>query len=83
MALPERKPPELLCLVRQVQRPLELHHLAEDALLRGKPNGDEHCGNCLYYLNPDEDLSYCWHQKIRILVGETWWCQWWEKIPED
>jgi len=62
---------------------LELRHLAEDALLRAKPNGDERCQNCLYYLNPDEELTYCWHQKLRILVGGDWWCQWWEKIPEE
>jgi hypothetical protein len=62
---------------------LELKHLQEDAILRGKPNGDERCRNCLYYLNTDEDIAYCWHSKIRILVGEDWWCQWWEKIPEE
>jgi len=62
---------------------MELRHLAEDAILRGRPNGDEHCRNCLYYLNTDEDLTYCWHPKLRILVGESWWCQWWEAIPAD
>ena len=31
------------------------------------------------YLNPDETLSYCWHPKLRILVGGPWWCQRWEK----
>lgn len=63
------------------KRSMELRHLAEDALLHGRPNGDEHCRNCLYYLNTDEDLTYCWHPKLRILVGEHWWCQWWEAIP--
>jgi hypothetical protein len=62
---------------------LELRHLAEDAILRGRPNGEEECSNCMYYLNPDDDLSYCWHPKIRILVGAAWWCQWWEKISEE
>jgi hypothetical protein len=38
-------------------------------------------GNCLYYLDNDSDLSYCWHPKIRVLVGTDWWCQWWEEIP--
>ena len=61
----------------------ELQHLVEDAVLRGKPYGDERCGNCLYYLDTDADLSYCWHPKVRILVGDDWWCQWWEQIPED
>ena len=25
---------------------------------------------------------YCWHPKLRILVGAQWWCQWWEVIEE-
>ncbi len=64
------------------RKALELQHLIEDNVLRGQPKGDERCDNCLYYLNPDESLSYCWHPKLRILVGAEWWCQWWEEIPE-
>jgi hypothetical protein len=61
-------------------RSLELRHLADDAVLRAVPNGEERCANCLYYLNPDDELSYCWHPKLRVLVGATWWCQWWERL---
>ena len=61
---------------------IQLRHLAEDAVLRGQPNGEERCDNCLYYSNPDDKISYCWHPKLRILVGGPWWCQWWEKIEE-
>ncbi|MCU0273695.1 MAG: hypothetical protein MUE34_10715 [Acidimicrobiales bacterium] len=61
---------------------LELKYLMDKAVLRGKPQGDERCDNCLYYLNPDDDISYCWHQQLRILVGGEWWCQWWEPIEE-
>ena len=62
---------------------IQLRHLAEDAVLRGTPQNDgEKCGNCLYYLNTDDKISYCWHPKLRILVGAEWWCQWWEKIEE-
>jgi hypothetical protein len=54
------------------------------AVLKGHPYGDdEKCGNCLFYLNTDEDISYCWHPTLRILVGFEWWCQWWEPIPEE
>lgn len=61
---------------------LELAHLAENAVLKGKPYGDEKCGNCLYYLNSDANIAYCWHPKLRILVGTEWWCQWWENVAE-
>jgi hypothetical protein len=60
-----------------------LHHLVEDAVLKGKPYGDEKCGNCLFYLDSDADISYCWHPQIRILVGAEWWCQWWEQVDES
>jgi hypothetical protein len=66
---------------------LELKDVMERATLRGHPYGEdektERCDNCLYYLNPDDEISYCWHQTLRILVGGDWWCQWWEAIPED
>jgi hypothetical protein len=65
------------------QRNQELMHLAKDAVLRGRPSGDEKCANCLYYTDTSEEISYCWHPKLRILVGGPWWCQWWEEIPEE
>lgn len=57
----------------------KLQHLIEDAVLKGKPYGDEKCRDCLFYLDSDADMSYCWHPKLRILVGADWWCQWWEE----
>ena len=60
---------------------MALAHLVEDAVLKAKPYGDERCHTCLYYLDSDAELSYCWHPKLRILVGGAWWCQWWEEIP--
>jgi hypothetical protein len=65
------------------RRNQELMHLAQDAVLRGKPSGDEKCQNCLFYLDTSEGISYCWHPKLRILVGADWWCQWWEEIPDE
>jgi hypothetical protein len=62
---------------------LELKDKLERATLKGKPMGSEQCNNCLYYLDTDADISYCWHQTLRVLVGAEWWCQWWEAIPED
>ena len=48
---------------------MELRHLSENAVLKGRPSGDEKCENCRYYLEPTADISYCWHPKLRILVG--------------
>lgn len=61
---------------------MKLGHLAEDAILRGRPYQGEKCITCVYYLDTDKDVAYCWHPKLRILVGAEWWCQWWEEIPE-
>jgi hypothetical protein len=62
---------------------LHLRDFIERAVLKGHPYGEEQCENCLYYLNPDDDISYCWHPQLRVLVGAQWWCQWWEAIPTD
>jgi len=64
---------------------LQLQDFIARAVLRGHPHegGKEKCQNCLYYLDPDADLTYCWHPQLRILVGAEWWCQWWETVPED
>jgi hypothetical protein len=64
------------------ERSLELRVLSTNAGLRGAPSGAERCDQCLYYLENTADISYCWHSKLRILVGASWWCQWWEKIPD-
>jgi hypothetical protein len=61
---------------------IELRHLADNAVLKGHPSGSEQCENCIYYLENSAEVSYCWHPKLRILVGSDWWCQWWETIPE-
>lgn len=63
---------------------LQLRDLSERAVLRAHPfEGREQCENCLYFLNPEVDISYCWHPQLRILVGSQWWCQWWEAIPDE
>ena len=54
----------------------------DNATLKAVPYGEEKCANCRYYLEDTADISYCWHPKLRILVGAQWWCQWWDAIPE-
>jgi hypothetical protein len=78
VALPLPEPTEL-----DEVRHRELQILADDAVLKGHPYGDERCQNCLFYLNVDDSISYCWHPKLRVLVGADWWCQWWEEIPAE
>jgi len=63
-------------------RSMELRYLSTNAMLRGRPSGEEQCENCIYYLEDTADVSYCWHPKLRILVGAAWWCQWWEPASE-
>ena len=62
---------------------LQLRQLADDAVLKGEPYGEERCANCAYYIEPEKSISYCWHMKLRILVGKDWWCQWWDAIEPE
>jgi hypothetical protein len=52
--------------------------VAKVSALRGRPLDDDQCGSCYYYLDPDADLAFCWHEKLQILVGSGWWCHHWE-----
>jgi hypothetical protein len=76
--IPEPEPKEI-----DEKLAIELRHLADNAVLKGQPQGEEKCENCRYYFENTAEISYCWHPKLRILVGAGWWCQWWEAIPED
>ena len=76
--IPEPEPKEI-----DEKLAIELRHLAENAVLKATPqHGGEKCQTCLYYLEDSAEISYCWHPKLRVLVGSEWWCQWWEKPPE-
>mgnify|MGYP001560236090 CR=1 FL=1 len=77
-ALPVPEPKEI-----DEKNALLLRHLMEDAVLKGQPYGEERCENCLFYLEPGVKIAYCWHPKLRVLVGDQWWCQWWEAIPKE
>ena len=48
---------------------LEWKDVLDRATLKGHPMQEERCDNCLYYLDDTEEISYCWHQQLRILVG--------------
>jgi hypothetical protein len=55
---------------------------AKISALRGTPLDDDRCGVCYYYLDPGAPLAFCWHDKLQILVGENWWCHFWEMTEE-
>ncbi len=77
--IPEPEPKEI-----DEKLSIELRHLADNAVLKAHPYNDkERCDTCRFYLEPTAEISYCWHQKLRILVGAQWWCQWWDAIPEN
>ena len=61
---------------------MELRHAPPTRASRGAPAGDAWCDNCAYYLENTADISYCWHPKLRILVGADWSCAWWESGSE-
>jgi len=56
----------------------QLQALIREAKLKGSPSGEQRCDNCRYFAGEDKKLAYCDHPKLEILVGDDWWCQWWE-----
>jgi hypothetical protein len=62
---------------------LRLQHLADAAALRGDAADDRRCGRCSYYLAPGDTLAYCWHPRLRLLVGATWTCRHHDPLDES
>jgi hypothetical protein len=50
--------------------------------LQASPSDGDCCRNCFYFLEPGGDLSFCWHEKLQILVGAGWWCHYWEMADQ-
>ncbi|HEV7678041.1 MAG TPA: hypothetical protein VGQ42_05700 [Candidatus Dormibacteraeota bacterium] len=59
----------------------ELQALVRAAQLRGSPNADQRCDNCRFYVGEYKKIAYCNEPRLEILVGDDWWCQWWEARP--
>jgi hypothetical protein len=59
----------------------DLQGLIRRAQLRGAPNGDQRCDNCRFYVGEYKKIAYCNEPRLEILVGDDWWCQWWEAKP--
>lgn len=66
------------------QTAARLHaELVEDQQWTAEPRFGQQCNTCLYYLNPDESVSYCWNPGLQVGVGFDHWCRWWEQIPGE
>lgn len=57
----------------------EFLRIQRESQLRASPNGEQRCDNCRYYVGEFKKIGYCKHEKLQMLVGASWWCQWWEK----
>ena len=56
----------------------DFQRVVKVAALRGTALEGDSCRECYYYLERGADLSFCWHEKVHILVGSNWWCHFWE-----
>jgi hypothetical protein len=54
----------------------------EDNILQGYAYEDQQCDGCKFYIGIG-DIAYCNHMMVRMPVGATWWCQWWESPDEE
>ncbi len=60
------------------ERFAEAQRLVRLTALRGSPLEGDSCANCYYFLEPESDLAFCWHEKLQMLVAAQWWCHYWE-----
>jgi hypothetical protein len=60
----------------------DAQRIVKVSALRGTPLEGDACGTCYYFLEPGADLAFCWHEKLQILVGASWWCHYWEMREE-
>jgi hypothetical protein len=38
---------------------------------------DDRCANCRFYRVLREDIGYCMHREVDMVVGGPWWCKLW------
>jgi len=57
----------------------ELTARADRAELTAEGTDEQHCGNCRYYNEMKAEIGYCSHEQVDMVVGEPWWCTFWEE----
>ena len=55
----------------------ELKKRVENADLWSESTNDDHCDNCRFYRVLREDIGYCLHKDVDMVVGGPWWCKLW------
>jgi hypothetical protein len=56
----------------------ELKARVEKVDLWSYSTNDDRCDNCKYYKVMKEDIGYCAHREVDMVVGGPWWCKLWE-----
>ena len=56
----------------------ELKARAEAADLYAYSTNEDRCENCKFYKVMREDIGYCAHRQLDMVVGGPWWCKLWE-----
>lgn len=60
----------------------DLKTRAEEADLSHESTDEQVCGNCRFYQEMREEIGYCAHQKVDMVVGGEWWCKFWAPAGE-
>ena len=55
----------------------ELKARVEKADLWSASTNDDRCDNCRFYKVLREDIGYCIHKEVDMVVGGVWWCKLW------
>jgi hypothetical protein len=55
----------------------ELRARVERVDLWAHSTTDDRCANCRFYRVLREDVGYCLHKEVDMVVGGAWWCKLW------
>jgi len=53
----------------------ELKTKIEKIDLWSESTNDDRCDNCRFYKVLREDIGYCIHKEVELVVGGPWWCK--------
>jgi len=61
----------------------ELKTRAEEADLSHESTDEQVCDNCRFYQEMRDEIGYCAHGKVDMVVGGDWWCKFWAPVKES